>query len=126
MQNGPLFSYRKRVELGEFKPDPAQENLAENLQTLHNALIDYKPNTEKIGWGEKLGLRRRHFQPLDGLYIYGGVGGGKSMLMDLFFDAVPITVPGVTTLVIYFHTHFFGGHPRVTGIGYYWACAHTF
>ena len=90
MQSGPLFSYRKRVALGEFKPDPAQENLAENLQTLHNALIDYKPNTEKIGWGEKLGLRRRHFQPLDGLYIYGGVGGGKSVLIDLFFDTAPI------------------------------------
>ena len=90
MADGPLFSYRKRVGLGEFKFDPGQELLAEKLQNLHHSLKGYKPDAGQNGWRERLGLASRRIDPLLGLYIYGGVGAGKSMLMDLFFDGAPV------------------------------------
>ena len=90
MADGPLFSYRKRVGLGEFKLDPGQELLAEKLQNLHHALKGYEPDAGQDGWRERLGLASRRIDPLQGLYIYGGVGAGKSMLMDLFFDGAPV------------------------------------
>jgi len=90
MAVGPLFSYRKLVESGRLKPDPAQELLAEKLQSLHRGLNGYTPSTDQAGWRGRFGLTRRRADPLQGLYIYGSVGGGKSMLMDLFFDAAPI------------------------------------
>ncbi|MBT3552279.1 MAG: cell division protein ZapE [Rhodospirillaceae bacterium] len=90
MPEGPLFDYRARVAGGALKPDPAQELLAEKLQSLHRALAGYTPTAGGAGWKERFGLaRRREDAPL-GLYIYGGVGGGKSMLMDLFYESVAV------------------------------------
>jgi cell division protein ZapE len=76
--------------LREFKLDPGQELLAEKLQNLHHALKGYEPDAGQAGWRERLGLASRRIDPLQGLYIYGGVGAGKSMLMDLFFDGAPV------------------------------------
>ena len=90
MADGPLFVYRKLVGLGDFKLDPGQELLAEKLQNLHHSLKDYEPDSGQGGWRERLGLASRRTDPLKGLYIYGGVGAGKSMLMDLFFDGAPV------------------------------------
>jgi len=90
MPKGPLIVYRARVDDGALKPDPAQELLAEKLQSLHQALAYYTPVAAGIGWKERFGwVRRRENAPL-GLYIYGGVGGGKSMLMDLFYENVAV------------------------------------
>jgi cell division protein ZapE len=87
---GPLYAYRARVASGALKPDPAQELLAEKLQSLHRALDHYSRSTGAIGWKERFGLARRKTEtPPQGLYVYGGVGGGKSMLMDVFFAAAP-------------------------------------
>ncbi|HMB78217.1 MAG TPA: cell division protein ZapE, partial [Kiloniellaceae bacterium] len=38
----------------------------------------------------RLGLARRRADPPQGLYIFGGVGTGKSMLMDIFFESAPV------------------------------------
>ncbi len=90
MPEGPLFDYRESVAAGDFRPDQAQELLAEKLQILHRALGGYRPSSGAKGWKERFGLTRRRDDPPQGLYIYGGVGGGKSMLMDLFFDTVDV------------------------------------
>ena len=90
MADGPLFTYRKRVGLGKFKLDSGQELLAKKLQNLHHSLEGYEPDAGQDGWRERLGWASRRIDPLQGLYIYGGVGAGKSMLMDLFFDGAPI------------------------------------
>ena len=87
---GPLFVYRARVRAGELNADPAQELLAEKLQSLHRALTGYVQESGHAGWKERFGLTRRRAEPPQGLYIFGGVGRGKSMLMDLFFDAAPV------------------------------------
>jgi cell division protein ZapE len=87
---GPLAAYRARRRAGELKPDPGQELTAEKLQSLANALRHYSPASGPGGWKARLGLARRRADPPQGLYIYGGVGTGKSMLMDLFFETAPI------------------------------------
>ncbi len=90
MSDDPLSRYREKVAAGELKDDPAQALLAEKLQILHRALSGYVPTSGHTGWKERFGLTRRRAEPPQGLYIYGGVGRGKSMLMDLFFDTAPV------------------------------------
>ncbi|MFO1152132.1 MAG: cell division protein ZapE [Rhodospirillales bacterium] len=91
MPDGPLSQYRARLQSGEIRSDPAQELAAEKLESLHLALKGYQPQTGRSGWKERFGLARRRAEPPQGLYIYGGVGRGKSMLMDVFFRCAPVT-----------------------------------
>ncbi|MBI1206951.1 MAG: cell division protein ZapE [Azospirillum sp.] len=90
MPDGPLALYRARRGTGTLREDPNQELAAEKLQSLHNALRNYRPHTGGEGWRARLGLARRREPVPQGLYIYGGVGRGKSMLMDLFFIGATI------------------------------------
>ncbi len=87
---GPLARYRRRVAAGGLKADPCQELAAEKLESLAHALADYRPAEGTGGWRERLGLARRPDPAPQGLYIFGAVGRGKSMLMDLFFAAAPV------------------------------------
>ncbi|TVR97608.1 MAG: AFG1 family ATPase [Rhodospirillales bacterium] len=90
MAEGPLTEYRARLAAGELKPDSRQELAAEKLASLHHALAGYQPASGRSGWKERFGLARRRDEPPQGLYLYGGVGRGKSMLMDLFFRTAPV------------------------------------
>jgi cell division protein ZapE len=92
MSSGPLSAYRAKLARGELKPDPAQALAAEKLESLHHALAGYRPALGETGWRARFGLAKRQSAetPLQGLYIYGEVGRGKSMLMDLFFEAATI------------------------------------
>ena len=87
---GPLFEYRAMVRGDHLRPDPMQELAAEKLQSLYKALNNYRPADEAGGWKARLGLARRREDPPQGLYLFGGVGRGKSMLMDLFFGNAPV------------------------------------
>ena len=92
MTAGPVALYRQRVADGSLDPDPAQRHAVEKLQLLAMRLADYQPAKPKrvgigfFGWGRD----RLEEKPVPGLYLYGGVGRGKSMLMDLFFEAAPV------------------------------------
>jgi cell division protein ZapE len=91
MPQGPLAEYRARLRSGDIRADPAQELAAEKLESLAKALTGYQPQTGRAGWKERFGLaRRRSVEAPQGLYIYGGVGRGKSMLMDIFFRGAPV------------------------------------
>src|SRR5690242_6373837 len=81
---GPLARYRVRLRSGEIKPDPAQQLAVEKLQRLWRALASYKPGNGEGGWRQLLGLAPPPEPPPTGLYLFGGVGRGKSMLMDMF------------------------------------------
>jgi cell division protein ZapE len=86
MTDGPLPAFRALQNSGELRPDPAQGLAVKKLQGLHNALRGYRPASGMGGWKARFGLTRRTEEPPQGLYIYGPVGRGKSMLMDLFFE----------------------------------------
>lgn len=91
MSDGPLYRYRQLVADGTLERDPVQELAAEKLQSLHHALVHYQPTSGKQGWFARFGKRdmKRDEAP-QGLYLVGDVGRGKSMLMMLLFDTVPL------------------------------------
>jgi cell division protein ZapE len=82
---GVIDQYRALVKAGELRPDPEQAIAAERLHALAGAL-EAVPHKGSILW-RALG---RLPDPPRGLYLWGDVGRGKSMLMDLFFEAVAI------------------------------------
>ncbi|QDL90970.1 AFG1 family ATPase [Paroceanicella profunda] len=92
MTQGPQTRYRALVAEGKIRSDAAQRHAAEKLQILHDRLAGYDPVKPKkvgiglFGWGRD----KLKETPIPGLYLYGGVGRGKSMLMDLFFDSAPV------------------------------------
>jgi cell division protein ZapE len=73
-----LSRYRKAVSGGTLKPDPAQERVAQRLDRLVAALKAWRPGS----WFTRAAPR--------GVYLWGEVGRGKTMLMDLFFEAAPV------------------------------------
>jgi len=87
---GPLARYRARLGAGEILPASAQRLAIDKLQSLWRALQHYKPGNGEGGWRARLGLAPAGDPPPMGLYIFGGVGRGKSMLMDMFFETAPI------------------------------------
>jgi len=92
MPDGPITRYRARISNGEIEADSAQRAAVEKLQLLHMRLADYNPRRGKkvgLGWFG-FGRREEPDHQLAGLYLYGGVGRGKSMLMDLFFATAPV------------------------------------
>ena len=87
--NEPLARYRALLGSGDLNPDPAQAQAIEKLQTLHHRLARYQPDQGQ-GWTRRLFGRGQKEPAPRGIYIYGDVGRGKSMLMDLFYDGAPI------------------------------------
>ena len=86
----PITVYRELCRKGLLQPDPAQQQAIERLQSLYRALLEYQPETGLRGWLARFGLTENGGAQVPvGLYLCGPVGRGKSMLMDLFFAAVP-------------------------------------
>lgn len=83
-----LETYRAKLQASELAEDPAQALAAEKLELLSKKLEHYQPGGGG-GWLQKLVGRKQEEAP-QGLYIYGDVGRGKSMLMDLFYASAPV------------------------------------
>jgi cell division protein ZapE len=79
-----LTQLRKRQQQGLIKADPAQELAAVRLDALSKQL----QRNQKRGFFSSL-FGAKNETPR-GVYLHGAVGGGKTMLMDLFFETVPI------------------------------------
>jgi cell division protein ZapE len=105
---GPQAAYRALVQSGELMADPSQALAVEKLQGLSRALLHYKPGNGEGGWRARLGLVQSDPAP-QGLYLFGPVGRGKSMLMDLFFAATPIA----RKRRVHFHAFMLEVHERI-------------
>ena len=81
-----LKAYQALVAAGELRPDPAQAAVAGQLDALAQALARPQPAPGLLA---RL-IGRAPPPPPRGLYIWGGVGRGKSMLMDLFFGSAAV------------------------------------
>jgi len=78
--------YRTLIEAGEIEHDPAQAAVVAALDRLNEGLAETGPASKKSALGWLFGKRGKAREPLKGLYVWGKVGRGKTMLMDLFFD----------------------------------------
>jgi len=101
--------YAALVAAGEIARDPAQDALAEKLMQLETRLAHHRLARKSSSLGWLLGRREPADAPLKGLYIFGEVGRGKTMLMDLFFAASPV----VRKRRVHFHEFMIDVHERI-------------
>ena len=79
----PAQRYRQELAAGNLIADEAQREAVALLDDLHGRLANRQPQSF---WP----FRRRQAGPERGLYLWGGVGRGKTMLMDLFHECLPV------------------------------------
>lgn len=79
----PAERYGEALSSGQFMPDEAQAKAVHELDRVWQELLFRYKNSKKA-----FRRFRRHESP-NGVYMWGGVGRGKTWLMDQFFDAVP-------------------------------------
>ncbi|KAE8451669.1 hypothetical protein EG329_003126 [Mollisiaceae sp. DMI_Dod_QoI] len=127
---GPLQEYDARVDQGRLRDDEHQRGIIESLQHLHDELKSYhappivhptieslKPPPKSVFgrlFGNSTPVRKLQEIPENlprGLYLYGDVGSGKTMLMDLFYETLPSSVTSKTR--IHFHNFMQDVHKRL-------------
>ncbi|MGC6516885.1 MAG: cell division protein ZapE [Candidatus Puniceispirillaceae bacterium] len=79
----PKERYEALIATGKLTQDDGQRQIVAMLDELYHKVTARQ--TQSM-WQK---LRGRQRQPVKGLYLYGGVGRGKSMMMDLFYDCLP-------------------------------------
>ena len=99
-----LARYERLIAAGELKPDPDQRAAAERLTRLQ-AELEASPRKGSILWR----FATRKPVPARGVYLWGGVGRGKSMLMDLFADSLAIQ----RKRRVHFHAFMIDVHARL-------------
>lgn len=99
------------MQAGELKPDADQACAVDELERLYHALIDYSyPNAQRDNWLTRLfNNAGRDSEPPKGIYLFGGVGRGKSMLMDLFYTVAPLAAKDR----VHFHEFMLDIHARM-------------
>jgi len=103
---GPRSLYDARCAAGLVRPDPAQARAVDRLEGLNQALLSHAPAAR--GWLGRLGFGATP-PVIKGLYLWGPVGRGKSMLMDLFFATAPIA----KKRRVHFHAFMLDVHNRM-------------
>ncbi|EOA83763.1 uncharacterized protein SETTUDRAFT_164195 [Exserohilum turcica Et28A] len=118
--HGPMAEYNVRVQSGRLRDDEHQRNIIRSLQDLHDMLGSYtqppvqQPTIESLQPAKKslfsfLSSSKPAGSALPpipeslpkGIYMYGDVGSGKTMMMDLFYDTLPANIQRKTR--IHFH-----------------------
>jgi len=103
--------YAALVAAGEIERDPAQEALVGTLARLNGRLAMHRLARKSSSLGWLFGSREKAEAELKGLYIWGEVGRGKTMLMDLFFASCPVKRKRRT----HFHAFMLDVHERLRG-----------
>lgn len=106
----PRDRYQRQLEQDDFYEDPAQGAVVEALQRVFEGLQSGGTRQKKrwSWWGRPRGVVAPR-----GLYIWGGVGCGKSFLMDMFFASVP----GKRKQRVHFHQFMQQIHNRLKSVG---------
>jgi len=101
--------YAALVAADEVEHDRAQAAMVEMLSRLETRLAHHRLARKSSSLGWMFASRTQDAGPLKGLYIYGEVGRGKTMLMDLFFAASPV----VRKRRVHFHEFMVDVHERI-------------
>ncbi|MBX3705122.1 MAG: AFG1 family ATPase [Pseudomonadales bacterium] len=84
----PAEKYRTLLAGPGFAEDPAQAEVVALLEDLYRRL-EARAAARPGLLGRLLGRRQPETEPVTGLYLWGGVGRGKTLLMDLFYECLP-------------------------------------
>src|SRR5215471_10074542 len=98
--------YQALIASGAIEPDAAQAEVAEAFAALEDRIASYRPLRRQRLFGR---LFADKLEPPRGLYVHGEVGRGKTMLMDLFFQASPVQYKRRA----HFHEFMAGVHERI-------------
>jgi cell division protein ZapE len=111
MPSSIIAQYAAGVAAGRVERDPAQLAVVDRLARLEGEIIEHRlaRKSSSLGW---LFARDKKQMQLKGLYIYGEVGRGKTMLMDLFYEASPVQ----RRRRAHFHEFMIDVHERVHGL----------
>src|ERR1039458_4208199 len=101
--------YAALIAAGEIEADPGQAMLAEQFVALAHRLDQHRLARKSSSLGWLFGKRAKADAPLKGLYVYGEVGRGKTLLMDLFFETSPV----MRKRRVHFHEFMADVHERV-------------
>lgn len=114
----PLSRYQQALEAGEYQADAVQRQAVTQLDQIYQALQQL-PAPAAANAGKRRNLLSRWLgkseettpqRPVQGLYMWGGVGRGKTWLMDLFFHSLP----GDRKLRLHFHRFMLRVHEELT------------
>jgi cell division protein ZapE len=103
-----LNRYAEKLNRGDIERDEGQERVLRKLEQLRSALAHHPSAQKPLPLGWLFGARRKA-APLRGLYLWGAVGRGKTMLMDMFFEAAPVR----RKRRVHFHAFMAEVHARV-------------
>ena len=101
--------YAALVAAGKIEADPGQAMLGRRLTALEQRIDQHRLARKSSSLGWLFGKREQAGTPLKGLYVYGEVGRGKTMLMDLFFETSAV----VRKRRVHFHEFMADVHERV-------------
>ncbi len=99
----PLRAYHRKIRQDDLQPDPAQEKALAGLERLYDELAPGRRNAATRSLlGTLISSLAGNGQPppVRGVYLWGPVGRGKSMLMDMFAHSLP---PGISHRRVHFH-----------------------
>lgn len=108
LSDSPGARYAQGVVAREWQDDPAQHLALTEFDRLHAALT-----TDRSGWKQFAGALFGHVRAVPGLYLWGEVGRGKTMLMDLFVETLP---PEIVERR-HFHRFMLDVHARLRELG---------
>jgi cell division protein ZapE len=112
MANSVTAQYAAGVTAGRVESDDAQLAVLETMAQLEARLAQSRLARKSSSLGWLFANRERAMPPIKGLYIYGEVGRGKTMLMDLFYEASPVT----RKRRVHFHEFMLDVHERVYAV----------
>ncbi|CAI1029796.1 AFG1-like ATPase [Serratia quinivorans] len=114
----PLSRYQRLLAAGEYQADAVQMEAVTQLDHIYEALLQQTPAVSAPAVGLRGKLNRwlgkssemTQQRPVQGLYMWGGVGRGKTWLMDMFFHSLP----GERKLRLHFHRFMLRVHEELT------------
>jgi len=110
----PKQKYLQDIECNGFSRDIAQAEAVESLEQLYHEFNAYlAAPTPPVGrLARWLGKKPNAAVPPQGLYFWGGVGRGKTYLMDTFFDAIP----SERKIRVHFHRFMYRVHDELKAL----------